>query len=245
MEIIEKICYLILMAIDLRATIGVMEDGNIFCSILGWANAAFFFALIFGPPIVNFFKEICAKDDDNTSMRSSGMTHSEFEKWLNDTCADAPNRTIKYSGCSGTRDGDWLNYKFVFKRDEWVYGYNGEVKVTFLDLPPKGLPLKHGQDTWYSKKLRSSELLKENFFSLFKDDLVSKLSYAEADSYDWFRKIGPARCKDRFLSASEKQKICDDAEHFHQEVVEDLEYLNAQFSNLCEFLFGSCDEQKS
>lgn len=241
MEILFDAWFSIGAAIDLWATIEAIKEGDIFWSILGLVGTVFLLSLVFGPHIENFIKEIRAEDDDDTSMRSAGMTHSKFEQWLEDTCADAPNHTIKYSGCSGTRNGNWFNYRFEFRRGEWIYGYNGEAKVTFYKPP-----LEYEKDTWFSTRLRNDELLKENFFSTFKDGLALTLSDAKEDYYEWFKGLGPAHCKDRFLSASEKQKIYDDAEHFHQEVNEDLEYVSSAFGRLCNHLFGEEGEaQKS
>lgn len=120
--------------------------GTIFGLIM--AALCLFTFTTFGSGIINFIEEVCTgEDDSDPSMRSSGMTHSEFEQWLRDTCSNAPNHTVKYTGCDGPRDGDWLDYRFVFERGGWEYGERAVASFHW--------PLKHGKGTWLSKQMRS------------------------------------------------------------------------------------------
>lgn len=177
---------------------------------------------------INFIEEVCTgEDDSDPSMRSSGMTHGEFEQWLRDTCSYAPNHTVKYTGCDGPRDGDWLDYRFVFERGGWEYG---ERAVTSFHWP-----LKHGKGTWLSKQMRSKEVLKENFFAEFKKCLAYEVSSV---SPDYFANMARDYCANRVLSDAAKKEFRDDAIHFRHEVVEDYAYISSEFEKLCDRLFG-------
>lgn len=177
---------------------------------------------------INFIEEVCTgEDDSDPSMRSSGMTHGEFEQWLRDTCSYAPNHTVKYTGCDGARDGDWLDYRFVFERGGWEYG---ERAVTSFHWP-----LKHGKGTWLSKQMRSKEVLKENFFAEFKKCLAYEVSSV---SPDYFANMARDYCANRVLSDAAKKEFRDDAIHFRHEVVEDYAYISSEFEKLCDRLFG-------
>lgn len=177
---------------------------------------------------INFIEEVCTgEDDSDPSMRSSGMTHGEFEQWLRDTCSYAPNHTVKYTGCDGPRDGDWLDYRFVFERGGWEYG---ERAVTSFHWP-----LKHGKGIWLSKQMRSKEVLKENFFAEFKKCLAYEVSSV---SPDYFANMARDYCANRVLSDAAKKEFRDDAIHFRHEVVEDYAYISSEFEKLCDRLFG-------
>lgn len=177
---------------------------------------------------INFIEEVCTgEDDSDPSMRSSGMTHGEFEQWLRDTCSYAPNHTVKYTGCDGPRDGDWLDYRFVFERGGWEYG---ERAVTSFHWP-----LKHGKGTWLSKQMRSKEVLKENFFAEFKKCLAYEVSSVNPN---YFANMARDYCATRVLSDAAKKEYRDDAIHFRHEVVEDYAYISSEFEKLCDRLFG-------
>lgn len=177
---------------------------------------------------INFIEEVCTgEDDSDPSMRSSGMTHGEFEQWLRDTCSYAPNHTVKYTGCDGPRDGDWLDYRFVFERGGWEYGERAVASFHW--------PLKHGKGTWLSKQMRSKEVLKENFFAEFKKCLAYEVSSV---SPDYFANMARDYCANRVLSDAAKKEFRDDAIHFRHEVVEDYAYISSEFEKLCDRLFG-------
>lgn len=183
---------------------------------------------------INFIEGVCTgEDDSDPSMRSSGMTHGEFEQWLRDTCSYAPNHTVKYTGCDGPRDGDWLDYRFVFERGGWEYG---ERAVTSFHWP-----LKHGKGTWLSNQMRSKEVLKENFFAEFKKCLAYEVSSV---SPDYFANMARDYCANRVLSDAAKKEFRDDAIHFRHEVVEDYAYISSEFGKLCDRLFGKNEETK-
>lgn len=170
------------------------------------------------------------KGSDNV-MRSSEMTHSEFEQWLEDTCSNAPNHIVEYTVCGGTRVSDWLHYRFEFKRGKWQYRAVVALPHTML---------KHGGKLWLSKKLRNADVLKENFFAEFKKDLDFDRFATSDDGY--FKSMEYQYCENRVLSDKQKKEISDDVKHFHQEVNEDLEYVSSEFNKLCDRLFGEDGE---
>lgn len=226
----DTIMGLIMTALCLWSAIGTWGWCR-WLSVLGWFEVAFFFFTTFGSGIINFIEEVCTgENDSDPSMRSSGMTHGEFEQWLRDTCSNAPNHTVKYTGCDGPRDGDWLDYRFVFERGGWEYGKKGGVAVTSFHWP-----LKHGKGTWLSKQMRSKEVLKENFFAEFKKCLAYEVSSVNPN---YFANMARDYCATRVLSDAAKKEYRDDAIHFRHEVVEDYAYISSEFEKLCDRLFG-------
>lgn len=232
----DTIMGLIMTALCLWSAIGTWGWCR-WLSVLGWFEVAFFFFTTFGSGIINFIEEVCTgEDDSDPSMRSSGMTHGEFEQWLKDTCSNAPNHIVEYTVCGGTRVSDWLHYRFEFKREKWQYRTTVALPHTIL---------KHGGKLWLSQKLRNADVLKENFFAEFKKDLDCDRFITSDDGY--FKSMEYQYCENRVLSDKQKKEISDDVKHFHQEVNEDLEYVSSEFKKLCDHLFredGEAEKSK-
>lgn len=237
----DTIMGLIMTALCLWSAIGTWGWCR-WLSVLGWFEVAFFFFTTFGSGIISFIEEVCTGEDDSDpsirdgdpSLRSSGMTHGEFEQWLRDTCENAPNHTAKYNGCDGTKYR--IQYNFLFERGGWKYGQDDGARI-YLFEPP----LENPEDSLLAKQKRSKEELRENFFAEFKKRLTDNVSSVNSS---FFKCMGQQYCEDRILSDKHKKEFCDDAMYFGREVVEDYEYISSEFDKLCDRLFGANAEGK-